>query len=158
MLWTATREASPVLHHLPEIAQTHVHRVDDTIPTISSSVVSFSSCLLSFPASGHFPMTPLFTLGGQSIGASVSALVLPMDIQDWFPLGLTALISLQSKGLSNLLQHHSSKASVLQCSAFFMVQLSRTYMTTGKTTVLTIQTFVSKVMPLLFIMFHVPPK
>ena len=66
-------------------------------PTISSSVVPFSSCLQSFPASGSFLMSQLFASGGQSIGASTS--VLPMNIQDWFPLGLTGLISLQSKGL-----------------------------------------------------------
>ena len=73
------------------------------------------------------------------------------DIKDYFALGLTGLISLQSKGLSrNLLQHHSSKASVLRCSAFLMVQLSRLYMTIGKTIALTRQTFVGKVMSLLF--------
>ena len=71
-------------------------------PTISSSAVPFSSCLQSFPASGSFPMSQLFASGGQSIGASASALVLPMNIQDWFPLGLTGLISLQSKGLSRV--------------------------------------------------------
>ena len=67
-------------------------------PTISSSVIPFSSRLQSFPASGSFPMSPFFTSGGQSIGASASALILPMNIQSWFPLGLTSLISLQSKG------------------------------------------------------------
>ena len=66
-------------------------------PTLSSSLVPFSSCLQSFPASGSFPVSQLFTSGGQSIGASASASVLPMNIQDWFPLGLTGLISLQSK-------------------------------------------------------------
>ena len=71
-------------------------------PTISCSVAPFSSCLQSFPASGPFPMSQLFTSGGQSIGASASASVLPMVIQDWFSLGLTALISFQSKGLSKV--------------------------------------------------------
>ena len=71
-------------------------------PTISSSVVLFSSCLQSFPASESFLMSRLFASGGQSIGASASASVLLMNIQDWFPLGLTALISLQSKGLSRV--------------------------------------------------------
>ena len=76
--------------------------------------------------------------------------VLPMNIQGWFPLGLTGLISLQSNGLSkSLLQHHSSKASIFRCSAFFMVQLSHPYMTTRKTITLTIWTFVGKVMSLL---------
>ena len=70
--------------------------------TISSSVTPFYSCLQSFPASGSFPMSQLFTLGGQSIGASASALVLPMNSQDWFPLGLTGLISLLSKRLSRV--------------------------------------------------------
>ena len=107
-------------------------------PTISFSVISFSSCLRSFPASGSFPVSQLFASGGQSIGASASASVLPMNIQGWFPLGLTCCISLLSKGLSRVLQHHSLKASVLQCSAFFVVQLSHQCMTTGKTTVLTL--------------------
>ena len=85
----------------------------------------FSCCLQYFSGSGSFPMSWLFTSGGQSIGTSASASVLPIHIQDWFPLGLTDLTSLQSKGLSkSLFQHHSSKASVLRHSAFFMVQLS----------------------------------
>ena len=71
-------------------------------PTISSSVVPFSSCLQSFPASGSFLMSRLFTTGGQSIGASTSESVPTMNIQDWFPLGLTSLIALQSKGLSRV--------------------------------------------------------
>ena len=86
-------------------------------PTISSSVLPFS-CLKYFPASGSFPMSQLFALGGQSIEASALASVLPVNIQGWFPLWLTGLILL-SKGLSSLLQHHNSKASVLQHSAFF---------------------------------------
>ena len=92
--------------------------------TISSSVASFSSCPQSFPASGFFPMSQIFTSDGQSIGTPASASVLPMNIQGWFPLGSTGLISLLSKGL---LQHHSSKASILQCSAFLIVQLSHPY-------------------------------
>ena len=71
-------------------------------PTILSSVVPFSSCLQSFPASGSFPMSQLFASGGQSIGVSASTLVLPMNTQDWFPLGWTGWISLQSKGLSRV--------------------------------------------------------
>ena len=91
-------------------------------PTITSSIF-FSSCLQSFPASGSFPVSQYFSSGDQSIGVSASASVLPVNIQDWFSLGWTGLISLQSKGLSRgkELQHHSSKASILQCSAFFMV-------------------------------------
>ena len=72
-------------------------------PTISSSVVPFSFCLQSFPASGSFPMSKLFASGGQSIGNSASGSVLPMNVQGWFPLGLNSLISLQSKGLSRVL-------------------------------------------------------
>ena len=97
---------------------------------VSSSVVPFSSCLQFLQASGSFPVSKLYTSGGQSIGVSVSASVLPMNIQDWFPLGWTGWISLLSKCL---LQHHSSKASILRCSAFFTVQLSHPHMTTGKT-------------------------
>ena len=95
-------------------------------------------------------MSRLFTSGSQSIGTSASASVLPMNIQGLFPLGLTGLISLQSKGLKSLLQHHSSKASVLQCSAFFIVQFLHLYMTMGKTIALTRQIFVGKVMSLIF--------
>ena len=120
-------------------------------PTISFSVIPFSSFLQSFPASGSFAMNRLFASGGQSIGASASASVLPVNIQGWFLLGLTGLISFDLQGtLRSFLQHYSSKATVLQHSTFFMVQLSHPYMTTGKTVALTIWTFVSKVMSLLF--------
>ena len=101
-------------------------------PTISCSVIHFSH-LQFFPASGSFPMSLFFTSGGQSIGVSASASVLPMNIQDLFSLGWTGWISLQSKGLSSLLQQHSSKASIRWCSDFFMVQLSHPYVTTGNT-------------------------
>ena len=95
-------------------------------------------------------MSRLFASGSQSIGASASASVLPMNIQGWFPLGLTAWISLLSKGLSkSLLQYLSLKASILWCSAFFVVQFSHTYLTTGKSIALTIQNFVGKVLSLL---------
>ena len=82
-------------------------------PTISSSVVPFSSHLQSFPTSGSFQMTQFFTSGGQSIGASASASVFPMNTQDWFPLGWTGWILAVQGTLKSLLQHHSSKASVL---------------------------------------------
>ena len=91
-----------------------------------------------------------FTSGDQSIGASASSSVLPMNIQGWFPLGLSCLITLLSKGLLSLLQHHSLKASILQCSAFIMIQLLHPYMTAEKIIILTTLTFVSKVMSLLF--------
>ena len=106
-------------------------------PTISSSVTPFSSCPQSFPASGSFPMSQLFSSGGQSVGVSALASVLPMNTQGWSPLGWTGWISLQSKGLKGLLQHHSSKASILWCSAFFIVQLSQSYVTARKTIALT---------------------
>ena len=95
----------PALHHLPELVQTHQwwH------PAFSSSVIPFSSCLQSFPASGSFPMSQLFTSGGQSIGASASASVLPMNIQDWFPLGWAGWISLQSKGLSRVFSNSTPR-------------------------------------------------
>ena len=120
-------------------------------PAISSSVVTFSSCLQSFAAPGAFPMSQFFSSGGQSIGALASPSVFPVNIHwniffkiDWF-----ALLALQGTCRS-LLQHHSSKASILQHSVFSIVQLSYPYMTTGKNIALTRQTFVSKVMSLLF--------
>ena len=123
-------------------------------PTISSFVIPFFSCPQSSSASGSFPMKrflhQLFVSGDQSIGASASASFLPMNIQnsfrteylnsfrtDWFDLGV-------QETLKSLHQHHSLKASVLQDSVFFMVQLSHPSMTTGKTIALTIWTFVVK--------------
>ena len=93
----------PVHHQLLELAQTHVHWVGDTIQP-SHPLVPFSSCLQSFPASGSFVISQFFASGGQSIraSASASASVLPMNIHDWFPLGWTGWISLQSKGLSRV--------------------------------------------------------
>ena len=118
---------------------------------ISSSVVPFSSCPQSFPASGSFPMSQLFTWGGQSIGVSGSASVLPMNIQDWSPLGWTGWISLLSKGFSRVFSNTMVlKHKFFQCSAFFTVQLSHPYMTPGKTIALTRQNFVGKVMSVLF--------
>ena len=81
-------------------------------PTILSSVVPFSFCLQSFPASGSFLRSQLFTSGSQSIGASALASVLPMNIQDWFPLELTGLISLQSKGLSRVFSNTTHFKSI----------------------------------------------
>ena len=115
--------------------------------TISSSAAPFSFCLQSFPASGSFPVSQLFILCGQSIGASTSASVFPMNIQSGIPLGWTGLIYLLPRGL---LQQHNLKTSILWHSAFFMIQLSNPYTTTGKTTALTRLTFVGKVMSLLF--------
>ena len=119
-------------------------------PAISSCVAPFSSRLQPFPASRSFPMNQLLVSGGQSIGLAASTLVLPVNIQSWFPFGLTGWISLQSKGLKSILQHHSSKALILWYSVFFMVQLLYPHVTTGKTIALTILSFVSLVMSLLF--------
>ena len=94
-------------------------------PTILSSVFLFFSCPQSFPASGSFPVSQLFTSIDQSIGVSASASVLPMNIQDWSPLGWTSWISVLPKGLLSLLQHHSLKASILQHSIFFTVGKGR---------------------------------
>ena len=111
-------------------------------PTITSSVVPFFSRLQSFQALESSPMSQLFTSGGQSIGVSASASVLPMNTQDWSPLGWTCWISLQSKGLSRVFPNTTvQKASILQHSAFFIVQLSHPYMTTGKTIPLTRRIF-----------------
>ena len=119
-------------------------------PTISSSIIPFSSCLQYFPASGSFPMSQFFTSGGQSVGV-LSLRISPFNKYagpisfriDWFDL-----LAVQGTR-KNLLQHCSSKESILWCSTFLMIQLSHPYMTTGKTIALTRQTFVGKVMPLL---------
>ena len=106
----------PVLHYLLVLAQTHVCWVSDAI---SSSAVPFSSCLQSFPASGSFPVSQLFPLGGQSIGTSASASVLPMNIHSWFSLGWTGLISLLSKGFSRVFSN-----STFQKHQFFSARPS----------------------------------
>ena len=130
----------PVYHQLPESTQTHVHWVSDAIH--SSSVVPFSSCLQSFPASGSFPMSQLFISGGQSIGVSASASVLPMNTQDWSPCSPR-----DSQESSPTPKFKSINSSVLS----FLYSLTLTlYMTTGKTISLTRWTFVGKVMSLLF--------
>ena len=161
----------PVDHQLQELAQTHVHRVGDAIqpshPLLSQSPPGFNLSqhqgLFQSVSSSHqirsdqslshvrlFATPWIFTSGGQTIRASASISVLPVNIQDWLPR-LTGLITLAVQGtLKSLLQHHSSKASILWHSAFLIVQLSHPYMTTGKTIALTRRTFVSKVMSLLF--------
>ena len=98
--WTAARQAS--LSFTISSTLLRLMSIESVMPSISFSVMPSSSCPQSFPASGSFPMSRLFAPGGQSIEASASASVLPMNIQDWFPLGLTGLISLQSKGLSGV--------------------------------------------------------
>ena len=138
-----SRPGFHVHHQLPELAQIHVHQVSDAIQP---------SHPLSSPSPSAFNLSQhqglFFTSGGQSIGAAAS--VLPMNIQliafrtDWFDL-----LVVQGT-LKSLLQHHSLKASILQCSAFFLIQLSYPYMTTGKTIALIRWTFVHKVMSLLY--------
>ena len=135
----------PVHHQLPEFAQTQVHRVSDAIQP-SHPVVPFSSCLQSFPASGSFLHIrwPKYWSFSFSISPSNKYLGLISFRMNWLDL-------LAVEGtLESLLQHHSSKASILQRSAFFIAQLSHAYMTTGKTIALTIGTFVGKVVSLLF--------
>ena len=120
-------------------------------PTISSSVIPFSSCLLSFPASGSFQMSsqlftfrwPKYWSSSFNISPSIEYLGLISFRMDWLDL-----LAVQGT-LKSLLQHHSSKRSIFQCSAFFIVQLSHPYMTTGKTRALSRWTFVGKVMSLL---------
>ena len=122
---------------------------------ISFSVVPFSFCLQSFPASGSFQMSQFFTSGGQSVQVSASTSVLLMNIQDGFPtMDWLDFLAVQGT-LKSFLQQHSSKASILRRSAFFIAHLYHTvlsypYMTTGKITALMRRTFVGKVMSLLF--------
>ena len=139
----------PVLRYLPEFAQTRVHWC---YPTISSFVSPFSFFPQSFPVSGSFPVSQLFTSGGQSIGASALAPALPMNTQGWFPLGWTSLTSLLSKGLSKIFS-----TLTVRRHQFFAIQpclwssshICTLYMTTGKVIALTLQTFVGEVMSLL---------
>ena len=133
----------PIHHQLPEFTQTHVPWVSN--PSISSSVIPFS-CLQSFPASGSFQMSQLFVSGGQSIG-SFSFNISPANEYSGlisFRIDWLDLLAVQGT-LKSLLQHYSSKATILQHSASFIVQLSPPYMTTGKTIALTRRTFVGKV-------------
>ena len=143
----------PIHHKLLESTQNHVHWVGDAIqlshPLLSPSLLALN---LSQHQGFFFPMSQLFASGGQSIGAAASKSVLPMNTQNRSLLGWTGWISLQSKGLSRVFSNHGSKAPILQHSAFFIVQLSHLYMTTGKTIALTRQTFVDKVMSLLLSM------
>ena len=143
----------PVPHHLPKFAQVHVQE-----SVMSPNHLIFLCLTLLLPSIfARIPMSQLFTSGDQNTGVSASASVLPTSIQGWFPFRLTSLISLLFKGLSkvkvtlkSLLQHNSSEASILWCSAFLTVQLSQPYMITRKKIALIIWTFVCRVMTLLF--------
>jgi len=119
-------------------------------PTRSSSVILFSSCLESFPASGSFPMSQLFSLGGQSIGVSASTSVLPTNIQDWFPLGWTGWIFLQSKGLSRVFSNTTVQKHQSSVLSFLYSPTLTSIHDYWKTIALTRRTFVDKVMSLLF--------
>ena len=110
----------PVHRQFLELAQTHVHQVNDAIQPSYS--FPFSFCLQSFPASESFPVSLFFASGGQSIGVSASTSVIPMNTQDWFPLGWIGLISFQSKGLSGVFF-----STTVQKHQFFGVQLSLWY-------------------------------
>ena len=116
----------PVYHQLLELAQTHVHWVSDAI---QPSHPLSSSSLPAFQTSGSFPMSQFFALGGLSIAVSASASVLPMNIQDWFPLGLIGLISLQSRGLLRVFSNIT-----VQKHPFFSAQLSLVYFLTNEET------------------------
>ena len=109
----------PVHHQLPELTQTHVHWIRDAIQPSHPLVVSFSSYFQSFPASRSFLVSQFFASGDQSIGVSASASVLPVTLQDWFPLGWTGWISLQSKGLSRIFSN-----TTVQKHQFLGTQLS----------------------------------
>ena len=142
--WTVARQASLSLiisQSLPKFMS-----FESTMP--SDHLVPCHLCLLVpsvFPSiRGLLPVSWLFTSGSQSIRASASATVLPMNIQSWFPLGITGLISLPSKGLSRVFSTTIWKLSILGCSAFFIIQLSHPYMTTGKTVAFTIWTLLAK--------------
>ena len=145
--WTAARQAS--LSFLsPGVCSNSCPSSQWCYPTISFSVVPFSH-LQSFSASGSFPRSQFCASSGQSIGASASASVLPMNIQNWFPLGWTGLISLLSKELSKE-SSSAPQCESINCLALslFMVQQSHPYMTTGKTIALMTWTFVGKVISL----------
>ena len=123
----------PVHHQLQEFTQTHVHRVGDAIQP-SHPLLSPSPPAPNPSQHQGLPMSQLFTWSGQSVGVSASASVLPKNTQDWSSLGWTWLDLLAVQGtLKSLLQHHSSKASILQRSAFFTVQLSHPYMNISNT-------------------------
>ena len=139
-----------VLHYLPEFAETTVQWVDDAIQPSHPLSLLFSSCPQYFPIR-VFSSELLLASGCQSIGASGSASVHPMDIQGRFPLGLTGLISLQHNALAIVFAKTTvQKATVLWCSTFFMVHLSHPDRSTGETIALPTSTFVSKVTYVLF--------
>ena len=141
----------PVHYQLPESTQTHVHWVSDAIQPSHPLSYPPPPALNLSQNQGFFLMGQLFESGGQSTGVSSSPSVLPNEHPGLISFRMDWLDLLAVQGtLKSLFQHHSSKASILRCSAFFIVQLSHPYMTTGKTIALTRWTFVDKVMSLLF--------
>ena len=140
----------PVLHHLLELAQIHVHWVNDAIQPSHLCC----PCLLLpliLPSITVFTHESALCIRRPNTGASASASVLPVNIQGWFPPGLTGVISLQSKGLSRVFSSTTVwRHQFFGTQPFFIVQLSYLYMTTGKTIALTMRTFAGKVMSLLF--------
>ena len=141
--WTAACQAPLSITNSQSLLK--LMSIESVMPSKPSSVIPFSSRLQSFPASGSFQMSQLFTSGGQSIG-SFSFSISPSNEHSGlisFRMDWLDLLAVQGI-LKSLLQHHSSKASILWCSAFFIVQLSHPYLTTGKTIALTRRTFVAK--------------
>ena len=137
--WTETHPASQSI--TDSRSSLKLTSIESVMPSsISCSVIPVASCLQSFPASGYFQMSQFFASGGQSIGLSFSYSGLTSFRMDWLDL-LAVLGTLKS-----LLQHHSAEASILQCSAFLIIQLSHPYITTGKTIALTRWTFIGKIM------------
>ena len=127
--WTATHQASLSITNSQSLSklmsiESVMPSMDGWDPIISSSVISFSSCLQSFPASESFPVSQLFTSGGQSIRVSASTSVLPMNTQDWSPLEWTGWISLQSKGLSRVFSNTTWKPSILVLSFLYSSTLT----------------------------------
>ena len=146
--WTAAHQASLFFTISPSLFK--LMSIESMMPSYHLILVIPFSCLQSFPASGSFPVSQFFASGGPeywsfSISPSNEYSELISFRIDWLDL-----LAVQG-ALKSLLQHHSSKASVIWCSAFFIVKLSHPYMTTGKTIALTTQTFVSKVISLLFL-------
>ena len=145
--WTVTCQAS--LSWLLEFTQTHGLWVSDAIEP-SHPLLTPSPPAFSLSQHQGLPMSQLFTSGGQSIGSSASASILPMNNQDWCPLGWTGWMSWQSKGISRVFSNNTVQIINSFPSAVFIVQLSHPYMTTGKTIAFTRYPFVGKVMSLLF--------
>ena len=145
--WPAAHQASlPITNSLS--SQTHVHWVGDAIQP-PHPVIPFSSRVQSFPASGSFQMSQLFTSGGQSIRVSAISSAFPMNIQDWFPLGWTGWISMQSKGLSRV-SSNTTVQSINSLALSFLYSPTLVSINDEKTIALTRRTSVGKVMSLLF--------